>query len=244
MSDALLIHEIYLSLQGESTFAGLPCVFIRTTGCNLRCSYCDTAYAFSGGRRMAVESIVTEVEAWGECYPVGSRPPRLPLVELTGGEPLIQRGSLALMRALCDRGHTVLLETSGAHAVDHVDPRVRRIVDIKGPSSGECARNHWPNLARLKDTDEIKFVLGTVEDYEWMKTIVAQHNLVERCPVLVSWATPLAPGQQDQSLNPMPPGQTPLTRRELAERIIADRLPLRFQLQMHKFVWPADQRGV
>jgi 7-carboxy-7-deazaguanine synthase len=244
MNDALLIHEIYLSLQGESTFAGLPCVFIRTTGCNLRCSYCDTAYAFSGGRRMTVDSIVTEVEAWRERYPVGSRAPRLPLVELTGGEPLIQRGSFALMSALCDRGYTVLLETSGAHALDLVDPRVRRIVDIKAPSSGECARNHWPNLARLKDTDEIKFVLGTLEDYEWMKTIAAQHQLVERCPVLVSWVTPLAPGQQDASLKPVPPGQTPMTRRELAERIIADRLPLRFQLQLHKFVWPADQRGV
>jgi 7-carboxy-7-deazaguanine synthase len=244
MSDELLIHEIYLSLQGESTFAGLPCVFIRTTGCNLRCSYCDTAYAFTGGRRMSVESTVAEVEALGERYPAGLRVPRLPLVELTGGEPLIQRASLALMSALCDRGYTVLLETSGAHAVDDVDPRVRCIVDIKGPSSGESTRNHWPNLAQLKETDEIKFVLGTLEDYEWMKTIVAQHHLAERCPVLVSWVTPLAPGQQGKSLKPVPPGQTPMTRRELAERIIADRLPLRFQLQMHKFVWPVDQRGV
>lgn len=244
MSDALLIHEIYLSLQGESTFAGLPCVFIRTTGCDLRCSYCDTAYAFGGGRRLALETILTEVEALGEPYSAGSRSPRLPLVELTGGEPLIQRGSFALMSALCDRGYTVLLETSGAHAVDRVDPRVRRIVDLKAPSSGECARNHWPNLEQLKGTDEIKFVLGTVEDYEWMKTIVAQHRLAERCPVLVSWVTPLSPAQREDSLNPVPLGQTPMTRRELVERIIADRLPLRFQLQMHKFVWPADQRGV
>ena len=244
MSEALLIHEIYLSLQGESSFAGWPCVFIRTTGCDLRCSYCDTAYAFSGGRRMSVEAIASEVGTLAERYPGVAGLPRLPLVELTGGEPLIQRASFGLMTLLCDQGYTVLLETSGAHPVDTVDPRVRRIVDVKGPSSGEMMRNHWLNLARLKGTDEMKFVLGTVEDYEWMKGILDEHKLADICPVLISWVMPLSTGQQEKSLKSVPAGHTPISRRKLAERIIADRLPVRFQLQMHKFIWPVDQRGV
>ncbi|MCL4178857.1 MAG: radical SAM protein [Verrucomicrobia bacterium] len=244
MSLTLLINEIYLSLQGESSFAGLPCVFIRTTGCDLRCSYCDSAYAFRGGRRMALAEVLDAVNGLAERYKGVAAVRRLPLVELTGGEPLIQPASLPLMTALCDLGYVVLLETSGAHEVGNVDGRVRRIVDLKGPSSGESARVFWPNLGRLKDSDEIKFVLGTVADYEWMKGVLAERNLAGICPVLVSWVTPLAPGQQDPSLKASPPGQEPISRRELAERIIADGLPVRFQLQQHKFIWPADQRGV
>lgn len=244
MSLTLLINEIYLSLQGESSFAGLPCVFIRTTGCDLRCSYCDSAYAFRGGRRMAVAEVLEVVKGLAGRYDGVAVGSRLPLVELTGGEPLIQPASLPLMTALCDLGFVVLLETSGAHEVGDVDDRVRRIVDLKGPSSGESARVFWPNLGRLKVTDEIKFVLGTVADYEWMKGVLAERNPAGICPVLVSWVTPLAPGQRDRSLKAPPPGQEPISRRELAERIIADGLPVRFQLQQHKFIWPADQRGV
>lgn len=323
MADTLVVNEIYLSLQGESTFAGLPCVFVRLTACNLRCSYCDTAYAFTAGRRQPLSEVLAEVrrlaapfaarclptsDGWGETpssraqpeaqkesrvredfrpavesraggatlrgaqqSPVGSQgstesrpttealarlseiqnpksgpplPGRLPLVELTGGEPLLQPGALPLMKALCDDGFTVLVETSGALDIAPVDPRVRRIMDLKCPSSGEAARNRWENLRHLKPTDEVKFVIGTVEDYEWARRVIAERGLAAVCPLLFSWVAPLAPHQQDKSLKAVPPGQTPLSRRELAERIIADALPVRFQVQMHKVIWPPDQRGV
>jgi 7-carboxy-7-deazaguanine synthase len=244
MSEKLLINEIYLSLQGETSFAGLPCVFIRTTGCDLRCSYCDTAYAFRGGRRMALTEVLEEVDKLADRYAGLPGEPRLPLVELTGGEPLIQPGSLPLMTALCDLGFVVLLETSGAHDVGVVDGRVRRIMDLKAPSSGECSRNFWPNVSRLRRSDEVKCVLATVEDYVWLKEVIANHNVTAVCPVLVSWVTPLLPGQQDESLKEVPPDQTPISRQGLAERILADGLPVRFQLQQHKFIWPADRRGV
>lgn len=169
---------------------------------------------------------------------------RLPLVELTGGEPLMQKSSLPLMRSLCDQGFTVLLETSGAHDIAPVDSRVRRIMDLKCPGSGEVARNRWRNIPHLKQADEVKFVIGTVEDYEWAKQILAEHNLASVCPVLFSWVAPLRDHQRDSSLKPVPGGQHPLTRLELVERIIEDRLPVRFQLQMHKFIWPPDERGV
>ena len=249
VSDTLVVNEIYLSLQGESTFAGLPCVFIRLTACNLRCSYCDTAYAFTEGKRKSLEEICTEVRRLAAPF----RPPRnpqpstlnsLPLVELTGGEPLLQENSLSLMKLLCDNGFTVLLETSGAHDISPVDPRVRRIVDLKCPGSGEAGRNCWENLKHLKATDEIKFVIGTVEDYEWARQKIAEHRLNVVCPLLFSWGHPLAPEQQNKSLKPAPAGQTPVSRRELAERIIADALPVRFQVQMHKIIWPPEQRGV
>jgi 7-carboxy-7-deazaguanine synthase len=168
----------------------------------------------------------------------------LPLVELTGGEPLLQENSLSLMKLLCDNGFTVLLETSGAHDISPVDPRVRRIVDLKCPGSGEAGRNCWENLKHLKATDEIKFVIGTVEDYEWARQKIAEHRLNVVCPLLFSWGHPLAPEQQNKSLKPAPAGQTPVSRRELAERIIADALPVRFQVQMHKIIWPPEQRGV
>lgn len=257
MVDTLVVNEIYLSLQGESTFAGLPCVFVRLTGCNLRCSYCDTAYAFTEGRRRPVDDVVAEVHRLAQPYGRGGpnpgvrespdavwKPPPLPLVELTGGEPLLQPAVLPLMRRLADHGFSVLVETSGAFDIAPVDPRVHRIMDLKCPSSGEVERNRWENLAHLRATDEVKFVVGTVEDYAWARETLARHQLDARCPVLFSWVSPLAPSQQHRALKRVPEGQTPLTRRELAERLIADALPVRFQVQMHKMIWRPEQRGV
>jgi len=262
MSERLVINEIYLSLQGESTFAGLPCVFVRLTACNLRCSYCDTAYAFAEGRPMQLSDVVAKIRELAEPFhqsrvceasgmglapalkPSASHHLPLPLVELTGGEPLLQKGSLTLMRVLCDEGFTVLLETSGAHDISAVDPRVRRIMDLKCPSSGEDASNHWENLRHLRASDEIKFVLATVQDYEWMKQAITEHRLALVCPLLVSWVHPLLPAQREKSLKPVPAHHTQISRQELAERIIADALPVRFQVQLHKIIWPPDRKGV
>jgi len=276
MNHTLVVNEIYLSIQGESTFAGLPCVFVRLTACNLRCSYCDTAYAFSEGRKMSPGEIRERIAELARPF-VGrakehaaGAPPltgqggagvppahgrtgetpapgcsmRLPLVELTGGEPLLQSGSIPLAKSLCDDGFTVLVETSGALDIAPLDPRVRRIMDLKCPSSGEAARNRWENLPHLTGTDEIKFVIGTREDYEWAKAQMTKFNLASICPILFSWVTPLRPHQQDKSLKRVPADQSPISRLELVERMIADALPVRFQLQMHKFIWPPDQRGV
>ena len=270
MAETLVVNEIYLSLQGESTFAGLPCVFVRLTACNLRCSYCDTAYAFTEGKKRPLTEVVAEVQRLAQPYlnprsairnpgtegikiagkskimnpPVSAAGCTLPLVELTGGEPLLQPAAFPLMTRLCDAGFTVLVETSGALDIAPVDPRVRRIMDLKCPSSGEVARNRFANLPHLKATDEIKFVIGTVEDYEWAKAQIAAHKLDSICPLLMSWVHPLRPEQPDPALKPVPAGQTPLPRQQLVERIIADALPVRFQLQMHKVIWPAEQRGV
>jgi 7-carboxy-7-deazaguanine synthase len=244
MSGTLVVNEIYLSLQGESTFAGLPCIFVRLTACNLRCSYCDTAYAFTEGAKKSLPDILAEVRRLTApfSHPVGGH--KLPLIELTGGEPLLQPNVLPLMKALCDEGFTVLIETSGAQDISQIDPRVRRIMDLKCPSSGEVERNLWANLGHLKQTDEIKFVLATREDYDWAKQKIAAHKLDAICPLLFSWVHPLAPEQQDKSLKKVPAGQTPISRRELAERIIADALPVRFQAQLHKIIWPPEERGV
>jgi 7-carboxy-7-deazaguanine synthase len=225
---------------------------VRLTACNLRCSYCDTAYAFSEGQRKSLADIQTEICRLAEPFTDAAQAPnsgtqnhiRLPLVELTGGEPLLQENSLALMKVLCDDGFTVLLETSGAHDIAPVDSRVRRIMDLKCPSSGEAARNRWENLQQLKATDEIKFVIGTLEDYQWAKEKISERKLAMLCPLLFSWVHPLAPDQQHKSLKPVPPGQTPISRQELAERIIADALPVRFQVQLHKVIWPPAARGV
>lgn len=249
MSDMLVVNEIYLSLQGESSFAGWPCIFIRLTACNLRCSYCDTAYAFTQGQKQSLDSIIERVRQLAVPFVAPDPTDRagttkLPLVELTGGEPLLQPNALPLMQQLCDLGFTVLLETSGALDITPVDARVHRIMDLKCPSSGEAHRNRWENLPHLRATDEVKFVIGTVEDYEWAKDQLRTHHLHERCLLLFSWVAPLQPGQQDPSLRPVPPGQTPLSQRELAERIVSDALPVRFQVQMHKVIWPPDQRGV
>src|SRR5882762_4391654 len=218
MSETLTVNEIYLSLQGESTFAGLPCVFVRLTACNLRCSYCDTAYAFTVGRKMSLTEVRQEVLRLAEPFQTRIDGMRLPIVELTGGEPLLQPNLLPLMKELCDEGFTVLIETSGAHDISRIDSRVRRIMDLKCPSSGEVARNRWENVSQLKGDDEVKFVIGTVEDYEWAKATIAKYSLAAICPILFSWVAPLTPEQQDKSLKKVPPGQTAFSRRELVER--------------------------
>jgi len=247
VSDSLVVNEIYLSLQGESTFAGLPCVFVRLTACNLRCSYCDTAYAFTEGKKR--ELIEVRAEVLRLATPYASQQPstihdQLPLVELTGGEPLLQPNALVLMKQLCDDGFTVLVETSGALDISKVDPRVRRIMDLKCPSSGEVERNRSENIPHLRATDEIKFVIGTVEDYEWAKQQITEHKLAAICPLLMSWVHPLRPEQQDKSLKRVPAGQTPIARKDLVERLVADALPVRFQAQLHKIIWSPEQRGV
>jgi 7-carboxy-7-deazaguanine synthase len=247
VSESLVVNEIYLSLQGESTFAGLPCIFIRLTACDLRCSYCDTAYAFTEGKKKTLTEILSELRRQAAPYSNTQLPAlnsQLPLVELTGGEPLLQKNSLPLMKSLCDDGFTVLIETSGAHDISKIDPRVRRIMDLKCPASGEVARNRFENIAHLKATDEIKFVIGTQEDYDWAKQHIATHKLDSICPLLFSWVHPLAPEQQSKVLKAVPAGLTPITRQQLAEKIIADALPVRFQIQQHKIIWPPEQRGV
>jgi 7-carboxy-7-deazaguanine synthase len=247
VTETLVVNEIYLSLQGESTFAGLPCIFIRLTGCDLRCSYCDTAYAFTEGKKKTLAEILARVRELAAPFSnlkseISNF--KLPLVELTGGEPLLQKNSLPLMRQLCDDGFTVLIETSGAHDISPIDSRVRRIMDLKCPSSGEAERNLFSNLAHLKPTDEVKFVIGTRQDYDWAKAQIATHNLAAKCPLLFSWVHPLAPAQQNPVLKKVPAGHTPISRKELAEKIIADALPVRFQIQQHKIIWPPEQRGV
>ena len=209
----LRITEIFASLQGESTRVGLPTVFVRLTGCPLRCSWCDTAYAFSGGETRTLDDILAEVAGHGLRH-----------VCVTGGEPLAQKGCLALLAALCDAGHDISLETSGALDIAGVDPRVSRIVDLKAPGSGELARNRWENLALLNARDELKFVLADATDYDWARRQIAEHRLAERCTVLLS---PVA-----GALDPA----------ELAGWIVRDRLPVRFQLQLHKILWN-DARG-
>jgi 7-carboxy-7-deazaguanine synthase len=247
MSETLVVNEIYLSLQGESTFAGLPCVFVRLTACDLRCSYCDTAYAFTEGKKKSLAEILAEVKKLAARF-ANLQPStfnlQLPLVELTGGEPLLQKNSLPLMQSLCDDGFTVLIETSGAHDISKIDPRVRRIMDLKCPASGEVERNLFSNIAHLKSTDEIKFVIGAVEDYEWSKQQIAKYKLDSICPLLFSWVHPLAPEQQSKVLKKVPANLTPISRKDLAEKIIADALPVRFQIQQHKIIWPPEQRGV
>ena len=207
-ADRLRVNEIFYSLQGESTRAGLPCVLIRLTGCHLRCRWCDTAYAFYEGEWLSRAEVLARVAAFG-C----------PLVELTGGEPLLQPGALPLLAELCDAGYEVLLETSGAVDVAPVDPRVRKIVDVKCPGSGEAERNHWPNLDLLRPTDEIKLVIADEADYRWARDLVLERQLHRRCPVHFSpVAGELAPAA-------------------LAEWILRDHLPVRLQLQLHKQLW-------
>ncbi len=208
MEKPLVITEIFRSLQGESTYAGLPCVFVRLTGCDLRCTYCDTTYAFTGGKRMSVTEILAEVNGFGTS-----------LVEVTGGEPLLQPAVHGLMKRLANEGKTVLLETSGAHDISACDPRVVRIVDLKCPSSGEMARNRWENLDHLRSRDEIKFVIGTREDFDWAVDATRKYGLTDKCPVLFSavWET--------------------LSMPKLAEWIQASGLPVRLQPQLHKILW-------
>lgn len=211
----LRVTEIFHSIQGESTFAGQPCVFVRLTGCPLRCTWCDTAYAFYGGRDQTIDEILGTVREYG-CE----------VVEVTGGEPLGQPETIELLKQLCDQGYTVLLETSGALDTAPVDPRVRIILDVKCPGSGMTERMHWPNVERLRSDDEAKFVIQDRTDYEWAKDVAARYRLTDRCTVLFS---PVF-----GTLNP----------RQLAEWVLSDRLPIRFQLQLHKYIWAPDMRGV
>lgn len=224
----LRINEIYLSIQGESTFAGLPCVFIRTTGCDLRCHYCDTEYAFYQGHRITLGEILAQVRAHA-----------IQLVEVTGGEPLLQHNCPALLHALCDQGYTVLLETSGAHDISRADTRVHRIMDIKCPSSGEADKFYEPNIAALTPRDQVKFVIGTREDYDYARQRILTHQLHQRvAAVLLSAVFPTTSKLGHIS------GHTGIEPRNIVQWMLADKLPARFQLQMHKFIWPPDQRGV
>ncbi|MBI5821312.1 MAG: radical SAM protein [Verrucomicrobia bacterium] len=233
MAETLIVNEIFKSIQGESTRAGLPCVFVRLTGCNLRCSWCDTAYAFTQGARMTLDKIVDRVAAF-DCR----------LVEITGGEPLLRSNSLLLMTQLADLGYTVLLETSGSLDIGLVDSRVVRIMDLKCPSSGECEQNRWENIPMLRASDEVKFVIATREDYDWAKRQLERWRLPAICSVLFSWAHPLLPDQRDLELKPASPDQHPIAMRQLVEQMLADKLPVRFQLQMHKYIWEPTAKGV
>ena len=212
----LTINEIYESIQGESTWDGERCVFVRLTFCDLRCNYCDTEYAFYEGKKQTLNEIVDLDEKF-EC----------PLVEITGGEPLLQKNVLPLMSMLCDRGHTVLLETSGAHDISPVDPRVHRIMDLKTPGSGEVNKNLWSNIEHLTGLDEVKFVIGSREDYDWSVDKVRAFALTKRCHAVL-----------------FSPIWGRIDPRQIVEWMLANKLDVRFQLQMHKFIWSPTQRGV
>ena len=212
-ADRLKITEIFLSLQGEARQAGWPTVFVRLTGCPLRCQYCDTAYAFHGGEWRAIDEILAEVASHGVRH-----------VCVTGGEPLAQKRCIGLLERLCEAGFEVSLETSGAIDIADVDPRVSRVLDIKTPGSAEVHRNLWSNLPLLTPHDQVKFVICSREDYDWAKGIVREHRLDEACEVLFS------------------PSYAQVSPRELADWVVADRLPVRFQMQLHKILWN-DERG-
>lgn len=205
---ALRLTEIFFSLQGEAARAGLPTVFVRLTGCPLRCTWCDTTYSFTGGEASSIAAVLAEVAK----YPARQ-------VCVTGGEPLAQKECLALLSALCDAGYDVSLETSGALDIADVDPRVSRIMDLKAPDSGECARNRWENLALLNPRDEIKIVIASRADYDWARDVIREHKLDALCPVLLS------------------PAQGLVDPTALADWILEDGLNVRFQLQLHKLLW-------
>jgi 7-carboxy-7-deazaguanine synthase len=209
------VTEIFHSIQGESSYMGQPCVFVRLTGCPLRCTWCDTEYAFYGGQEQSIDQILTKVDSFG-CR----------LVEVTGGEPLAQAEAFQLITRLCDRGYQVLIETSGAIDIAPMDKRAHVILDVKCPGSGMTDRMYWPNLNQLTMHDEAKFVLADRKDYDWAREIIMQYELNGRCSVLMS------------------PVFGSLEPRQLAEWVLADRLPVRFQLQLHKLIWTPDMRGV
>lgn len=204
----LKIAEIFLSVQGETSLVGLPTVFIRLTGCPLRCHYCDTTYAFHGGQWQVQDEVIAKVAAYG-----------VPRVCVTGGEPLAQQSCLPLLKHLCDLDYAVSLETSGAIDIAAVDARVVRVVDLKTPASGECERNLWANIERLRPHDEVKFVICDRPDYEWAREMLGRHGLADRCAVLFS------------------PSHEQLPARDLADWILEDRLPVRLQIQLHKILW-------
>jgi len=207
-SARLRVSEIFYSLQGESRTVGLPTVFVRLTGCPLRCRYCDTEYAFTGGTWMGLEEIRDSVGQYQACY-----------VTVTGGEPLAQKSCLHLLEQLCGDGYEVSLETSGALSVAHVDPRVVKVMDLKTPASGEERKNRYENIAQLARRDQVKFVICDRQDYEWAKDKVEEYRLVDRCEVLFS------------------PTHEQLPSNTLADWILEDRLPVRFQIQLHKYLW-------
>jgi 7-carboxy-7-deazaguanine synthase len=244
MKDTLRINEIFLSVQGESTFAGLPCVFVRLTGCNLRCSYCDTVYAFTEGAQKTVDDTIEKINKISAPYRRPNAINPLPIVEITGGEPLLQGPVLSLLSRLCDHNYVVLLETNGACDISTVDARVRRIMDLKCPSSGESDANLLSNIQELKSSDEVKFVIGSEEDYQWAKNMIIEHHLNQKCTVLFSWASSLSGQSQASCLKARPSQYHAISMRELAEKLIHDALPVRFQVQLHKVIWPANMRGV
>lgn len=217
----LRITEIFHSIQGESTWAGHPCTFVRVTGCPLRCTWCDTEYAFTGGVRMTLDEIVAEVDR------IGTR-----LVQLTGGEPLAHPNVLPLATRLADAGYTVLVETSGAFDISRLDPRVIRIMDLKCPGSGESARNLWSNLDHLRATDEVKFVVAGREDYDWARAVIRERQLDDAVTGRRLGALLISPVWDSIDLE------------QLAAWILEDRLPVRFQLQLHKVIWGAEATGV
>jgi 7-carboxy-7-deazaguanine synthase len=209
------VTEIFHSIQGESSYVGQPCVFVRLTGCPLRCTWCDTEYAFYGGHEFSLDELMTKVQSFG-CR----------LVEVTGGEPLAQQETFPFIAKLCDAGHTVLIETGGAIDISLVDQRAHVVLDVKCPASGMMDRMYWPNLDKVGEKDEAKFVLADRKDYDWARGIIERYDLTNRCCVLMS------------------PVFGSLEPRQLAEWVLADRLPVRFQLQIHKFIWAPDMRGV
>ena len=212
----LKVNEVYLSIQGESTWAGQRCAFVRLTACDLRCTYCDTEYAFYEGVKRTVGDVFDEVMALDSV-----------LVEITGGEPLLQKNVLPLMRLLCDAGRTVLIETSGAHDISAIDPRVHRIMDLKTPSSGERGRNLYANIPHLTRRDEVKFVIGSREDYEWSRDKIVEYELPRRCGAVL--------------LSPVFGRVEPV---RIVEWMLEDKVEARFQLQMHKFIWDPKAKGV
>ncbi|MBI2424777.1 MAG: radical SAM protein [Candidatus Hydrogenedentes bacterium] len=214
----LRIIETYASIQGESTWAGLPCAFIRLARCNLRCRWCDTTYSFHGGEKVTIGALLEQVKAFG-----------LPLVEVTGGEPLAQAGCVNLCDALVEAGYTVLVETSGSLPINTLRPEVIRIMDLKCPDSGECEKNHWPNLEYLSASrDEVKFVIASRRDYEWSRDCVRTHRLTERCKAVL-----------------FSPVFLEATPKNIVDWMLEDGLTdVRFQLQLHKFIWPPDRKGV
>ncbi|MGD8318819.1 MAG: radical SAM protein [Gemmatimonadota bacterium] len=217
----LRVTEIFHSIQGESTWAGLPCTFVRLTGCPLRCVWCDTAYAFEGGERMTLDDIVARVRAVGT-----------PLVEVTGGEPLAHANAFDLVRMLLDTGHTVLVETSGAFDVAPLDARAHRIMDLKCPGSGESHRNLWSNLDHLTARDEVKFVVKDRTDYEWTRDVIRERGLDRRVGEGTLRALLISPVWSEVDLE------------ELASWILEDALPVRFQMQLHKLIWGPERTGV
>jgi 7-carboxy-7-deazaguanine synthase len=212
----LKVNEVYLSIQGESTWAGLRCAFVRLTACDLRCTYCDTAYAFYEGVKRTVGDVFDEVMALDS-----------PMVEITGGEPLLQKNVLPLMRMFCDAGKRVLIETSGAHDISQIDPRVHRIMDLKTPSSGECGRNFYANIPHLTRRDEVKFVIGSREDYEWSRDRVREYGLARRCGAIL--------------FSPVFGRIEPV---DIVDWMLEDKVEARFQLQLHKFIWDPKAKGV